>query len=168
VAAAPGKAKLNGLQMGCLVVFGLFAALMVLGMVAGSSSGQWRPWLRLDVPTREFHSPYPWIGVTRHADAQPGFLVYALADQFPSDWPVGGLTRGQDLGIWQFVLADGSVEPDYQGVRASNNWRVMDAAAQGTGDPLKTLRYAVSADNEGPPDFDLTPAGQQAMASLGG
>src|SRR5205807_2539169 len=36
---APRKAKLNGCQMGCLVVFGLFAALILLGSLVGGSRG---------------------------------------------------------------------------------------------------------------------------------
>jgi hypothetical protein len=153
--------------MGCLVVFGLFAAVMLRGMVSGSGRAQWRPVRSLDVPTRQFHSPYPWVGVVRHADGQPGYLVYAPVDQIPSDWPPVGLTRGEVQGYWQFVLADGSVEPGREGVCEYNNVGVTDATALGFETPVKALQAMVSPDSEGPPSFDLTPAGRQALASSG-
>jgi hypothetical protein len=149
-------------------VVGLFGALLLLGTLVGGSSVRWRPVRHLDVPTRQFRSPYPWIEVVRHADGQRGYLVYAPVDQIPSDWPPVGMTRGQNLGYWQFVLADGTVEPDREGVREHNLWFVWDSSQSDGGNPLINLGWAVTADNEGPPDFDLTAAGQHTYNSLRG
>ena len=145
-------------------ILGGFALVWVLGASLPSSQNRWRPFQSTATFTRDFHSPYPWVGVVRHDDGQPGFLVYAPVDQVPCDWPPPmQLVSQHVLGFWQFVLADGTVEPDKTGVRQDNSTPVFDFDGC---TPIIMLRARLTGTSEESAAFQTTPAGQQAVQSI--